>query len=329
MALYRSFAFLCLIIIQVTFASGLSDEERFTNFIKTYGKSYRKGSEEYDTRFENFKKSLERHKKLLLSENNGAVYGVTKFSDLTEAEFAEQFLSHRRLVNITRVSSNYRSPQQFSDIPEKYDLRNKRAVTAIKNQGQCGGCWAFSIVETLETQYDLKYHKLYTLSVQEVLDCDKDNYGCNGGNICAAARWLNKTSVKLTTDKVYPFTDSWGSCKTIKKSDQKVGITNYSCDSYREKETLMVDAIVNHGPLTVAVDATSWQDYVSGIIQHHCSDQGDNHAVQIIGYDISGDVPYFIVRNSWGKDWGMDGYLYIKIGQNLCGIANEVVTLTV
>lgn len=85
----------------------------------------------------------------------------------------------------------------------------------------------------------------------------------------------------------------------------------------------MVRLLAYHGPLTVAVDATSWQDYLGGVIQFHCEDNR-NHAVQVVGYDISGAVPYYIVRNTWGTAFGLDGYLNVAIGKNLCAIAEEV-----
>ncbi|PIK45009.1 putative cathepsin O [Apostichopus japonicus] len=334
MASYWRYILFNFLLVHYTFASTVSDQAQFSSFIKTYGKLYREGSEEYNRRFDNFKSSLERHRKLNYFSNNanGVVYGITKFSDLTQAEFAEQVLSRPQDVlnlNGTRPSDSSTVNEKLDNIPKAYDLREQHVVTAIKDQKECGGCWAFSIVETLETQFALKYHKLYTLSVQEVLECARGSYGCKGGNTCTTAEWLNETSVKLTTDKNYPFTDDTNACRISKQIDGKVGITNYSCHGYINRESDMVNTVFNHGPLTVAVDATSWQDYVSGVIQHHCSAQADNHAVQVIGFDTSGPVPYYVVRNSWGKDWGVDGYLYIKIGGNLCGIANSVVTLTV
>lgn len=105
-----------------------------------------------------------------------------------------------------------------------------------------------------------------------------------------------------------------------------------------------MEYLANHGPLVAAVDASSWQDYLGGIIQYHCSNN-KNHAVQIVGYNLKGnwlkvvtgsncicskgDIPYYIVRNTWGRDFGIEGYLHIAIGKNLCGIAEEVSALDV
>lgn len=86
----------------------------------------------------------------------------------------------------------------------------------------------------------------------------------------------------------------------------------------------MVAALNNNGPLSIAVDATSWRDYVGGIVQHHCKGKELNHAVQVVGYKLDGPIPYWIVKNSWGEDFGNHGYIYIKMGENVCGIAETV-----
>lgn len=93
----------------------------------------------------------------------------------------------------------------------------------------------------------------------------------------------------------------------------------------------MLKYLATHGPIVVAINAISWQNYLGGIIQYHCNDSqySLDHAVQIVGYDLTEDTPYYLVRNSWGKDFGNDGYLKIKIGGNLCGIANEVAIIDV
>uniref|UniRef100_A0A1A8J7S5 Cathepsin O n=1 Tax=Nothobranchius kuhntae TaxID=321403 RepID=A0A1A8J7S5_NOTKU len=90
------------------------------------------------------------------------------------------------------------------------------------------------------------------------------------------------------------------------------------------QEEAMMGQLVQNGPLAVIVDAVSWQDYLGGIIQHHCTSQWSNHAVLVVGYDTTGEIPYWIVQNSWGTSWGNEGYVYVKIGSNVCGIAESV-----
>lgn len=92
-----------------------------------------------------------------------------------------------------------------------------------------------------------------------------------------------------------------------------------------------MDKLANHGPVAVAVNAINWQFYLGGVIQFHCSGSPENlnHAVQIVGYDQTASVPHYIIRNSWGVEFGDKGYIYIAIGKNICGIANEISSLDV
>jgi len=93
--------------------------------------------------------------------------------------------------------------------------------------------------------------------------------------------------------------------------------------SFTHNEQEIVKLLAYHGPLVAAVDATSWQDYLGGVVQFHC-ENNRNHAVQIVGYDLTADIPYYIVRNSWGPSFGIDGYIHIAIGKNLCGLPEEI-----
>lgn len=103
------------------------------------------------------------------------------------------------------------------------------------------------------------------------------------------------------------------------------------CDSFTDDEDSILYLLANHGPVAVAINAMLWQNYLGGVIQYHCDGAPSmlNHAVQIVGYDMTAEIPHYIVRNSWGKDFGDRGYLYIAIGSNVCGIANEVVSLDI
>lgn len=97
--------------------------------------------------------------------------------------------------------------------------------------------------------------------------------------------------------------------------------THYSHSSYVNTEDELLSTIANHGPVAAAVNALTWQNYLGGIIQFHCDGAFAmlNHAVQIVGYDNSGAIPFYIVRNSWGPMFGNKGYLYIAVGNNICG----------
>ncbi|NXP01800.1 CATO protein, partial [Certhia brachydactyla] len=188
----------------------------------------------------------------------------------------------------------------------------------------CGGCWAFSVVGGIESAYAIKRNTLEELSVQQVIDCSYNNYGCNGGSTVSALSWLNQTKVKLVRDSEYTFKAQTGLCHYFGRSDFGVSITGFAAYDFSGQEEEMMRMLVSWGPLAVTVDAVSWQDYLGGIIQYHCSSGRANHAVLITGFDRTGSIPYWIVQNSWGPTWGIDGYVHVKIGSNVCGIADTV-----
>lgn len=93
--------------------------------------------------------------------------------------------------------------------------------------------------------------------------------------------------------------------------------------SFSSSPIELIELLANHGPVASAVDATSWQDYLGGIVQYNC-ERRRNHAVQIVGYDLTGPTPYYIVKNSWGPEFGLSGYLHVAVGGNLCDIEKRV-----
>ncbi|MEE6461165.1 hypothetical protein FKM82_001214 [Ascaphus truei] len=188
----------------------------------------------------------------------------------------------------------------------------------------CGGCWAFSIVGAVESAYAIRGNLLEELSVQQVIDCSYKDYGCNGGSTLSAFNWLNQTRIKLVRNSKYTFKAHTGYCTYFPGSDFGVSIKGYEEYDFSGYEEEMMKMLIDLGPLAVIVDAVSWQDYLGGIIQHHCSSGEANHAVLVIGFDKTGDTPYWIVKNSWGTSWGIEGYVYIKMGGNVCGIAETV-----
>ncbi|CAN0269074.1 unnamed protein product [Lampetra planeri] len=306
--------------------AGSSFEEFVLRFAKKYG-----SQREYDERFAVYQASLRRHEWLnaaASARHNGSRwrprYGVTRFSDLTPQEF--------RGMAIERDGATRRAPPgphvQLSSLPTHFDWRDKRAVTAVKNQESCGGCWAFASVQVVESASVLTGGLLKPLSVQQVLDCSRVNHGCQGGDTVTAFSWLNKTRLHLVLESLYPFTNSAGPCRIFTNSTPGVEIKDFASHSFRDDEEAMMGWLVGRGPLAVSVDAVSWQDYLGGVVQHHCSSSTPNHAGTLTGYSL-GDLPYWIVRNSWGPEWGLDGYIYIKMFENMCGIANEVATVTV
>lgn len=345
------FVGLCLFGIPIRIQPPGSAEKRqlFESYTKKFNKSYDVNSPEHELRFQRFQESLDTIKLLNTDRegngNDSALYGLTQFSDLSPEEFSHHHLQpglHKRLRkhHEHHVSAIYRNHKHYNHIhkraidnlPKKVDWRSKGAVTPVRNQKECGACWAFSTVETVETMNYLKTGVLQELSVQETIDCaGNGNLGCDGGDTCSLLIWLADNKIKIQTEKAYPLVLHNQVCKLKQPTTGVQVASNFSCDYLVGDETTILSLLAYHGPVTVAVNALSWQYYLGGVIQFHCdgNPQNLNHAVQIVGYDLIAAVPHYIVRNSWGTLFGDKGYLYIAVGENLCGLATEVTTLDV
>lgn len=282
--------------------------------------------EEYIQRRLNFENSLKRHR--FLNTNSSARYGVNQFSHLSSQQFRELYLQ-AKAEDVPHISSLNQSSHVCRELPARFDWREEGKVGPVQNQGVCGGCWAFSIVGAMESARAKDGNPLEELSVQQVIDCSYKDQGCEGGSPVRALAWLKETQEKLVKKSDYPYKGVSGVCHYFSQSHSGVSMSNFMAHDFSDEEELMKQWLVDYGPLVVTVDAVSWQDYLGGVIQHHCSAHNANHAVQITGYDTTGDVPYWIVRNSWGTSWGVDGYVHIRIGGNLCGIADSVAAVFV
>lgn len=299
--------------------------DTFLRFMETLGKQYPPGSQLSMDRYQIFLKSLKRHTFLNgdAPDTGDAYYGINQFSDLSVEEFTNTYLR-----SYPSKSQNYymfnKKALGGNPLPLRFDWRDKNLVTGVKNQLDCGACWAFSIVGAIEATYAIEGHPLEDLSVQQVIDCSYLDRGCNGGSTDSALKWLNQSHTKLVRSSEYSFKARTGICHYFPLTEYGVSIKGYEAYDFSNYEEEMTSMLISVGPLAVIVDAVSWQDYLGGIIQHHCSSGHSNHAVLVVGFDKSGDTPYWIVKNSWGTSWGIDGYVHIKMGQNLCGIADFV-----
>jgi len=201
-------------------------------------------------------------------------------------------------------------------------------VTDVYDQGQCGSCWAFSATEAIESQWALAGNTLTSLSVQQVVDCDTkgQDEGCNGGDTPTAYQYvINQGGMNSWSD--YPYTGEDDSC-SFKANNVKAKISSWEYVTKNANETEMQYALVAKGPLSICVDALSWQFYFGGIIQNLCGNDLD-HCVLITGFDVRENVFYenvqiWNIRNSWGADWGENGYVWVQRDYDLCGVADEV-----
>jgi len=306
--------------------------EMFQQWQQAHGKAYATG-DEMTLRFANFKATVNR-----VSTNNaytdmrgaGAKFALNKFSDMTPDEFAEKVL----MTPFTPAAAIHKQKNMLSPritAPTTFDWRVKGAVTAVKDQGQCGSCWAFSVTENIESVWilskGLTNETLPPLAPQQIVDCDTSDLGCDGGNPPTAYDYVQSAG-GLDDEKDYPYTAEDGTC-AFKSSAVVAKITGYKYATDGDEDT-MRDNLASWAPLSICVDARYWQDYQSGVMTEWQCDwivQLD-HCVQAVGYDTTASTPFWIVRNSWGADWGENGYIRLEYGTNTCGLTQESTTAT-
>merc|ERR1719420_1600494 len=209
------------------------------------------------------------------------------------------------------------------------DWTTKGAVTPVKNQGQCGSCWAFSTTGGLEGAWEIASGNLVSMSEQQFVDCDKSSMGCNGGNMGSAFQWAEKQNV--LTEQSYPYTARDGTCKSSGTTAiPKGGVTGYkSVGSLFSKATVAsLESAIDLNPVSIAIEAdqASFQHYTGGILSSGCGTNLD-HGVLAVGYNTA--EGYWLVKNSWGASWGDNGYIKLSQTGNVCGILNQPVYPTV
>jgi len=287
--------------------------EAFNNFAKKYGKSYTDA--EWPQRLSIFAENLEKVNKQNaehLLAGGDAVFGITKFMDLTAAEFKSMYLTYIP-SNATKAGV---SIELDGPMAATVDWRTKGAVTEVKDQGQCGSCWAFSATEAIESYNFLAGNKLLNLSPQQITSCDKVDQGCNGGNTETAYQYVVKQG-GIDLESEYPYTSGTGVTGICKvKTDYAATITGYTSITKGESN---LQAALNNGPVSICLAAEAFQTYSSGILKV-CPGQVD-HCVQAVGYDSTNN--YWLVRNSWATSWGEQGYIRIAMGKDLCKISDD------
>jgi len=209
-------------------------------------------------------------------------------------------------------------------LPDAVDWRTKGYVTEVKDQGQCGSCWAFSSTGSLEGQNFATTGQLVSLSEQNLVDCSRcvGNMGCYGGWMNLAF-WYIQLNDGIDTETTYPY---FGVDQTCSFNPDNIGATDTGyIEIAEEDENALQSAIATVGPISVAIDAShsSFQLYRSGVYDDaSCTEAGIDHAVLAVGYDSLNGQDYYIVKNSWGTSWGNEGYIYMSRNKNnQCGIA--------
>lgn len=290
----------------------------FRDYVKTYNKNY--NFSEYNTRYHIFSNN---YNYILYKNNiNNFTLGLNNFTDMSKSEFKTNYLNGLVLNNKSNFDFVYYN-RSNSSIPSSIDWRAAGLVTNVKDQGQCGSCWAFSTTGTVEGQHAKVKNNLVSLSEQNLVDCSSSNYGCEGGWPSLAMGYIKQNGVDTE--------DSYGYVGIDEQCNYNVSHVGSFVNNTVLIQRNMSDfyhALGTVGPISIAIDAEDdFQFYKDGIYSSTMcnSDFGSlNHAVLAVGYSNFNGTNFIIVKNSWGSSWGMDGYIYMSTTiDNMCGMATN------
>ncbi|CAL8273293.1 unnamed protein product [Merluccius merluccius] len=294
-------------------------------FEKTYG-SPSEEARRKETWLSNRKMVLVHN--ILADQNIKSYYlGMTFFADMENEEY-KQLITRGCLRSFNssapRGSTFFPQPEGVGPLPPTVDWRTKGYVTDVKDQKDCGSCWAFSATGSLEGQTFRKTGKLVSLSEQQLVDCSGSfgNMGCMGGLMDQAFEYI-KANKGLDTEKSYPYKAQDGKCR-FKPENVGATCTGF-VDIHSGDEDALQEAVSKVGPVSIAIDASqsTFQLYQSGVYDEpNCSSSELDHGVLAVGYGSEKNQAYWLVKNSWGVSWGNKGYIMMSRNKhNQCGVA--------
>jgi len=291
-------------------------DQQWNSFKQDFGKVYN-GDADEQHRFNVFKRNVD----FIMSENmknHTYILGMSPFADLMHEEFIASYVGGSGAMDFVGAYLGTFTGSDLS-IPASIDWSTKGAVTGVKNQGQCGSCWAFAAVGAVESRVQIATGNLYKLSEQQVLDCAGAG-SCHGGSPSSALNYASE--VDMCTERSYPYSGTrshhahCGSCSIAVQRGIVLGYRSVARDS----ETALMAAL-SEGPVAVSIEADhpAFQHYVAGIIKSNCGTRVD-HAVLAVGYGSSRTGQHFWnIKNSWGRLWGELGYVRLARGMGGAG----------
>ena len=296
----------------------LTVDTQYLDFLQTYNKTFSHNS--YHTYLEN-KEFIENHNK----ESKSYTLEVNKFTDI-------QLTDSYKFITKSDCNNCFTEQQNNENIPDSVDWRSHGAVTNVKNQEDCGSCWAFSTTGSIEGILAIHIdsifnHKIYNLSEQQLVDCSRENKGCQGGIMDKGFEYVINNG--LCSENSYPYTAHNGLCKST-SCNKLANINSYS-DVISNNEKALKHAVAQQ-PVSVAIQAniSSFRFYKNGVYSDPDCGTDLDHGVLVVGYgsDKESSLDYWIVKNSWSASWGENGYIrilrnYNKSQSGMCGIAMQ------
>ncbi len=297
-------------------------------YLQEHGKDYEDELTELH-RYNIWKSSLaliEEHNRE--ADKHGYTLGINRFGDITNKEFNEMYNGYR-ITNHKRADSTFEPDPNFKLSNDSFvDWRKEGVVTPVANQGDCGSCWAFSATGSLEAQHALHGSTLVSLSEQNIMDCTESkkygNMACLGGTMDKAFQYVidNKG---IDSEASYPYLAHTET--TCRYNQANMAATMSGFKDVPINEYALSEACLKVGPISIAIDASleSFRFYKNGTYYEiQCSTTLLNHGVLLVGYGTDGyGKDYYLVKNSWGTNWGMEGYIKMSRNRdNNCGIAS-------
>jgi len=295
----------------------------FESFKQQHGRKYSSTSEE-NSRFKNFVANLaviDARNAAERKAGGSAQHGISKFSDLTETEFKSKLgytMGQKNATKLAQVPA-YTGTASLVDWTGVY-------TTPVKDQGYCGSCWAFAASEQIESDAIRTLGVTHVLSPQQLVSCDRTSLGCDGGLQERAYNYVKRAGGQ-EHEVDYPYTSGTAGVTGNCKSDSSKFVLTVTDYATLTSETQIATYVKSTGPVSIAIDATTWSSYTGGILTV-CGDS-INHAVQAVGVDDSAAGGYWKVRNSWGPDWGENGFIRLAYGKDTCGFTYDVTVTTV